>query len=191
MLGISIGLNAVSSHGTCTAVFVATAAIVAFGIGSIRTLGRISWLAWVGVASIMIAGKADPQAGQSYMACSNRTIIILTITIAVGIAEQPAAAPKDQPWVSDYKLFNNPSFAEAISAVSGFIYAYGGVPAFFSIAAEMRDPRHYTRSLVISQTAITVTYIVIGSVVYYFCGSHVASPALGSAGGTMKKSATQ
>lgn len=57
MLGISIGLNAVSSHGTCTAVFVAVAAVVGFSFGSIRTLSRISWLAWIGVACIMISGE--------------------------------------------------------------------------------------------------------------------------------------
>jgi len=45
----------------------------------------------------------------------------------------------------------------------------------------------YTRSLIICQTTVTITYIVIGIVVYYFCGSFVASPALGSAGITMKK----
>ena len=51
----------------------------------------------------------------------------------------------------------------------------------------MRDPRKYTRSLIICQSTVTITYIVIGIVVYYFCGSFVASPALGSAGVTMKK----
>ena len=51
----------------------------------------------------------------------------------------------------------------------------------------MRDPKQYTRSLIICQTTVTVTYVVIGIVVYYFCGSFVASPALGSAGVTMKK----
>jgi hypothetical protein len=45
----------------------------------------------------------------------------------------------------------------------------------------------YTRSLIICQSTVTITYIVIGIVVYYFCGSFVASPALGSAGVTMKK----
>jgi hypothetical protein len=45
MLGISIGLNAVSEHGTCTAAFVAIAATVAIGLSSIRTLGKIQWLA--------------------------------------------------------------------------------------------------------------------------------------------------
>jgi amino acid transporter len=53
----------------------------------------------------------------------------------------------------------------------------------------MRDPRHYTRALLICQIVMTVIYIVIGVVVYYFCGSYVASPALGSAGPTVKKAA--
>lgn len=53
----------------------------------------------------------------------------------------------------------------------------------------MRDPRFYTRSLIICQTGMTAVYITIGVVVYYYCGSYVASPALGSAGVTMKKAA--
>lgn len=51
----------------------------------------------------------------------------------------------------------------------------------------MRDPQYYTRSLLICQGTVTCVYIVIGVVVYYFCGSYVASPALGSAGVLMKK----
>lgn len=56
MLSLSIGLNAVSTHGACTAIFVAIAAVLGFGLSSIRTLGKMSWLAWVGVISIMISG---------------------------------------------------------------------------------------------------------------------------------------
>jgi hypothetical protein len=51
----------------------------------------------------------------------------------------------------------------------------------------MREPRHYTRSLIICQTVVTSVYLAIGCIVYYYCGSYVASPALGSAGPTMKK----
>lgn len=51
----------------------------------------------------------------------------------------------------------------------------------------MRDPRFFTRSLIISQIGSTLIYLVIGVVVYYYCGSHVASPALGSAGPIIKK----
>ena len=59
MLGISIGLNAVSTHGACEAIFVAIAAIAAFGLASIRTLGRITWLAWIGLAGIVIASRSS------------------------------------------------------------------------------------------------------------------------------------
>lgn len=60
ILGISIGLNAVSVHGTCTAVFVAVAAILGFLLSSIQTLGRITWLAWIGVICIITASKSLP-----------------------------------------------------------------------------------------------------------------------------------
>ncbi|UPK90571.1 hypothetical protein LCI18_001506 [Fusarium solani-melongenae] len=167
MLGISIGLNAVSTHAACTAVFVAVAAVATFGFASIRTLGKIGWLAWIGLVCIMTA--------------------IFSVTVAVGVQDRPAAAPKGGVWVSDYKLTNTPSFVDGISAISALIFAFSGTPAFFTIAAEMRDPKHYTRSLLWAQGIVTGTYIAIGVVVYYYCGSYVASPALGSAGSTMKK----
>lgn len=168
MLSISIALNSLSEHGTCTAVFVAVAAIVGFGLSSIRTLGKMTWLAWVGLAGILTS--------------------IFTLTVAVGVQDRPAAAPQTGPWQSDFKLVNKDvTWAEAIAAVSSLIFAYAGTPAFFSIVSEMRDPRRYTHSLIVCQTAVTVTYITIGTVVYYYCGSLVTSPALGSAGTLMKK----
>ena len=136
---ISTALNALSLHGACTAVFVAVAAVIGFLTGSIRTLGKISWLAWAGVISIITA--------------------LLTLTIAVGLQDRPAAAPQDGPFVSDYKLIGNPTFIEAMSALNTFVFAYAGTPV----------------------------YIAIGVVVYYFCGSYVASPALGSAGPLLKR----
>lgn len=51
----------------------------------------------------------------------------------------------------------------------------------------MRDPRQYTKALVVCQTVISTAYIVVGIVVYYYCGSYVSSPALGSAGPVVKK----
>lgn len=73
----------------------------------------------------------------------------------------------------------------------------------FSVIAEMKEPRHFKRSLAFAQTTLTVTYLVslapdqsprsltvvqvIGIVVYRYCGSFVSNPALGSAGVLMKK----
>lgn len=115
------------------------------------------------------------------------SLSVLVVTIAVGIQDRPAAAPQQGPWSSDWKLVGEPTFTEAIASIGSIVFAYAGTPAFFSIVAEMRDPRQYTKALVVCQSTITVVYIVIGIVVYYFCGSYVASPALGSAGVTMKK----
>jgi hypothetical protein len=74
-----------------------------------------------------------------------------------------------------------------MSAVASLVLAYGGLPAYFSIASEMKDPRFYTRSVLICQGTATVVYLVIGIVVYVYCGSYVGSPALGSAGVLLKK----
>lgn len=57
MIGISVALNALSSHGACTAIFVAVAGIFGFIFASIQTLGKISALAWIGVTSVVIAGE--------------------------------------------------------------------------------------------------------------------------------------
>lgn len=51
----------------------------------------------------------------------------------------------------------------------------------------MKDPRYYTRALLVCQSSLTSIYITIGTVIYYYCGSYVASPALGSAGTLIKK----
>ncbi|RAL08074.1 uncharacterized protein BO97DRAFT_377415, partial [Aspergillus homomorphus CBS 101889] len=167
ILGLSVGLNAVSSHATCTAVFVAVAAIVGFACSSIRTLGKITWLAWIGLPCILTA--------------------VLIVTIAVGLEDRPAGAPATPgPWVSDWKVFGNPSFSDGIAAVSNLLFAFSGTPGFFSIVSEMRDPKQYTIAMVTCQAGVTAVYAIIGCVVYYYCGSYVASPALGSAGGVIK-----
>ncbi|KAJ5902871.1 hypothetical protein N7495_003399 [Penicillium taxi] len=167
MLGLSIGLNAVSDHITCTAVWVAVSFVCAAILSSIQTLGRISWLAWVGLFCILTA--------------------IMSVTIAVGVQDRPAGAPQTGVWKSDYEIVKSPSFSEAATGLSTMVFAYAGTPAFFSIVSEMREPRHYGRALVLCQTTVTLFYLVVGIVVYYYCGSYVSSPALGSGGRVMKK----
>jgi formate/nitrite transporter FocA (FNT family) len=51
----------------------------------------------------------------------------------------------------------------------------------------MKDHKDYFKALSLCQAVMTSIYIAIGVVVYYYCGSYVASPALGSAGVLMKK----
>ncbi|KAI7333070.1 hypothetical protein KC315_g4363 [Hortaea werneckii] len=167
ILSTSIGLNAVSTHGACTAIFVATMAIAAWIFASIRTLGKLSWLVWIGLSCVIVA--------------------VLVVTIAAGVHDRPALAPQTGPWVPDYNVVSSPSFRDAISSISSLIFAYAGTPTYFPIAAEMRDQKEFLKALVVAQTGTTLLYVVIGIVVYYYCGSYVASPALGSAGPLIKK----
>lgn len=128
MLSTSIGLNAVSAHGTCTAVFVAVSAILAFCLASIRTLGKIKWAAWVGVGSVFLAGELSRRLPLTNLLSLNSSFPVMIATIAVGIQDRPPAAPKVQNWVSDYRLVGNPSFTKAITAVSSIVFAYAGTP---------------------------------------------------------------
>lgn len=185
MLGISISFNALSRHGACTAIFVAVAAVIGFALGSIQTLHEVSWLAWVGAGSILVSSRFYITIIRSSQI--NPWCIVFTLTVAVGVQDRPAAAPQTGTFKSNWKAVGDPTFEQAISACSSIVFAWAGTPAFFQIASEMRVPAHYTRSLLLCQTVVAVTYIVIGVVVYYYCGNYVASPALGSAGSLLKR----
>ncbi|KAJ6189862.1 hypothetical protein N7519_004770 [Penicillium mononematosum] len=56
MLTTSVAFNALSEHGACTMIFVAVACLASFVVGTgFRSLGKIAWLSWVGVAGIVFA----------------------------------------------------------------------------------------------------------------------------------------
>ncbi len=191
-LSISIALNAMSLHATCTQVFVIVALIVCACLASIQTLDRVSYIGWVGLFSIVGA--------------------ILTLAISVGVEDRPAAAPQDGPWDKDLRIVSvkeicivwptppetaadplspsrsaQPTFAAAMNAVCTLLFAYGSTPAYMNVVAEMRDPRGFTKAAVTAQSVMTAVYLSLSIVVYYYCGQYVASPALGSAGALMKR----
>ena len=55
LLSISIALNSISLHGTCTAVFMVVAMICAFLLASIQTLEKISWITYAGFVSLVVS----------------------------------------------------------------------------------------------------------------------------------------
>lgn len=112
---------------------------------------------------------------------------ILTVTIAVGVEGRPHGVPADEVFNPGVVATATPSFQEAAAAISSIIFSFAGTPGFFPIASEMKDPKKYTRSLILCQSFVIATYMVIGGVVYHYAGEHVASPALGTAGPLLKK----
>ncbi|ORY88481.1 transmembrane amino acid transporter protein-domain-containing protein [Leucosporidium creatinivorum] len=168
MLSTSIAFNAVSTHGTCTVVFVVVAAIIAAILASIQTLSRVSILGYIGLVSIMTS--------------------IIVVCVAVGVQERPALAPA-APALFDLNLkaFGSPTFAEIGNCLGTLVFAYGAVPASFNLVAEMRRPLDFTKTAAVSQSIITAFYVTVGVVVYRYAGDYIASPALGTAGPLMKK----
>jgi hypothetical protein len=77
-VAISIAFNAVSTHATCTVVWVVVAAVGTFALASIQTLNKVGIVSWIGFVSVMAA--------------------IMIITIAVGIQDRPVTAPQTGPW---------------------------------------------------------------------------------------------
>ncbi|KAF2011825.1 hypothetical protein BU24DRAFT_435348 [Aaosphaeria arxii CBS 175.79] len=165
-IGISTCLNALSEHGACTAVFIAVAAIVGFLTSSVRTMSKIGMVAWIGLICIMVS----------------------LITLAISLSQQrPVLAPQTGPWESDWKAIGSPSFTEVATAISSIIFSLSSPPYFCSILAEMREPKDYTKAMICSQSIVYSLYLIIGVIVYYYAGSLVTSPALGTAGPLMKK----
>lgn len=108
-LALSTGLNAISLHGTCTAVFVAVAAIVTLPLASLRRLERIKWISWVGLVSILAS--------------------VLIVTIAVGAGSRPALAPQEGPVDLGIVIWGKPNFADAMNAVANILLSYAGTSA--------------------------------------------------------------
>ncbi|WRT70458.1 uncharacterized protein IL334_007456 [Kwoniella shivajii] len=166
-LSISVAFNTITEHATCTVVWVVVGAIIVAFFASIQTLGRISWLGWVGLVSILSA--------------------VITLMVAAGLTDRPSLAPVGEPFTIITKVAATPTFVDAINAVSIVVFAYAGTPNFFNIVGEMKDPAQYSKSVVAAQTFITMIYLVVGCVTYHFVGQYIASPALGSAGFIVKK----
>ncbi|GHJ84929.1 hypothetical protein NliqN6_1331 [Naganishia liquefaciens] len=167
-VAISIAFNAITTHATCTVVWVVIAAVGTFALASIQTLNKVGIVSWIGFISVMAA--------------------IMIITVAVGIQDRPVTAPQVGPWDKNISAFNSEgTLLGAMAAVSTVVFSYSGTPAFFNVIGEMRQPKFYNRALYICQTIVTATYLTIGIVVYYYCGQYLANPALGSAGVMVKK----
>lgn len=170
LLTTSVGFNALSDHGACTTLFVGVTCIAAFIFGTaFRSLEKVSWLSWAGVAGIIVA--------------------IWVTAIACLAQDRPADAPSttNTPLNLDIHIFPQTTFSNAMSAISSQLFAVGASGTFFSVSAEMKKPELFTRALICGQSFIVATCIAIASIVYGKVGQYLSSPALGSAGPLIKK----
>ena len=163
LVTLTIGLNTVSEHATCTVAFTVVAAIAMWALCVPRSMRFVSWASWPCTASIVI------------------TVLLVMITLGV-------QGPRDINAPLNLKAIGSPNFTQAVSAFLNIAFAFAGNQAFPTVLAEMENPsRDFPRAVTIEKCITTTIYIIVASTVYALSGEQVASPAIGSLQPTMAK----
>ncbi|KAJ5180972.1 hypothetical protein N7492_004182 [Penicillium capsulatum] len=167
IIGVSTAFNALSLHSICTVWFslAATAAVAIFA--SLRKFAHIGWATWVGFASLYVA--------------------VFIVVIASTVQSRPAVAPPVGDFDLGYRAIGSPDFISGITASVTIFVSSAGTSAFIPVIAEMRTPRDYRKSVYLSMGLATASYVTFALVIYAWCGKWIASPALGTAGGMVKR----
>jgi amino acid permease len=163
LVTLTIGLNTVSEHATCTVVFTVVSALAMWAMCVPHSMRFVSWASWPCTASIIA------------------TVLIVMITLGV-------QGPRDPTAPLNLKAIGNPNFTQAVSAFLNIAFAYTGNQAFPTVLAEMENPsRDFPRAVTIEKCITTTIYVIVATTVYALSGEQVASPAIGSLQTTMAK----
>ncbi|RFU30445.1 hypothetical protein B7463_g5917, partial [Scytalidium lignicola] len=166
ILGVSIGLNALSHHAACSVWWSFIATIVVAACASVRKFHSIGWLTWAGFISIFTA--------------------VMIVVIGVTTRDRPAAAPQTGDFELGYHVIASPTFIAGMTASATIFVSSAGTSAFIPVIAEMRNPKDYNKALYVCMAIVNAAYLSFSLVVYKWCGQWVANPSLGSAGQTVK-----
>ncbi|KAI8294692.1 hypothetical protein K4K56_001456 [Colletotrichum sp. SAR 10_98] len=156
-----------------------------------------------GSVDVEDVGEVFQQAQYRALGWKRTVIILMKLCFATGVltipsafsavgvgvtqVDRPAAAPHEGPYDMEVHSIGAPAFVPGVVATINLFVGYGSTPTFMPVIAEMRSPRSFTKSLFSSQIFLGACYVSFGTVVYIYCGKYVASPSLGSAGGTLEK----
>ncbi|KAM0417426.1 hypothetical protein ACHAPT_012575 [Fusarium lateritium] len=156
---LSVALNTLSSHGTCTVVFILVSCIGCYLLSLPRTMKFVS--------------KAGiPNAVSVVGAC-----LIVLISLAVS---GPNKAPEG--WTRDIVVVGHPSFRDGLNACLRVVFSYAGTFTFVSYMAEMKDPaRDFGFSLAVLEIGSTAFYVVMAVVLYCLSADLTTSPVLSAA----------
>ncbi|RMJ27929.1 hypothetical protein PHISP_01197 [Aspergillus sp. HF37] len=157
VLTFTIALNVLSEHGTCSIVFGVVAMLLSCALSLPRTLEKMSWLSLVSFSSIVAA-------------------VFITM-VAVGVQSTGA----------DPKATVDTDLVTGFTSAANIVLSYASHNAFITFMTELKDTRDFPKSLALLQTIDISLYTTAAVVIYYYAGSAVKSPALGSAGPLIAK----
>ncbi|CAK7237206.1 hypothetical protein SBRCBS47491_009898 [Sporothrix bragantina] len=166
-IGLSQGLKILANGRGCTIVWTLVAAIATGVLSSIRTLGKLAILTWIGFGSIFTA--------------------VFIVVVGVTTTDRPAAAPPTGPYELGVLAVGHPTFVAGLVAALNLFSGFGSTSTFMPVIAEMKVPRQFPKALFISQGFLVACYMSFGMVIYMYCGQYITSPSLANAGGTLEK----
>ena len=86
-----------------------------------------------------------------------------------------------RPDVDNMALIGKATFVQGMTAGLNIVLAYSGHITYFGFASELRNPKDFTKSLIMLQTTAIAAYTTVAVVIYYYGGQEVPAPALSAA----------
>ncbi|KNG91320.1 amino acid transporter [Aspergillus nomiae NRRL 13137] len=154
----TVMMNTITEHGTCSIVFSIVGMVICLVLSLPRTIKNMTYISIASFISIFSA--------------------VMITMIGVGVQYKGGVNIYATQQTNIYHGF---------TAVTNIVFAYCAHVAFFGLIAEMEEPKDFTKALCLLQGFEIVLYVVAATVIYYYVGTGVASPALGSAGPVLKK----
>ncbi|KAF5377573.1 hypothetical protein D9615_005228 [Tricholomella constricta] len=141
-------LSALSNNGLCSIYILLVFSFATLVIALPRTLGRLSWLGFLSVSLISLAG--------------------IVAMVGAGLNPTPSRS---------IRVTASTSFDQAFLAITNPVFSYAGHFMFFILISEMRHPEDAMKAAWCLQGFATMFYTVFAVVIYVNIGDNIASPA--------------
>ncbi|PYI01245.1 amino acid transporter [Aspergillus sclerotiicarbonarius CBS 121057] len=156
----------ITDSGICSVIFAVVSAIILLLFAIPPSFAEMAILGYIDFVSIIVA-------------------IIITM-VATGVrSSNEVGGLSGVDWSAWPK--EGITFTDAFIAVTNIVFAYSFAMCQFSFMDEMHTPKDYTKSIWTLGLIEIFIYTITGAVIYAFVGQDVQSPALLSAGHTVKR----
>lgn len=112
---------------------------------------------------------------------------VLVVVIGVSFQDRPAAAPQTGSFDLGFHAIAHPGFVAGITASATIFVSSAAGPNYVLVIAEMKKPRDFKKAAYPVGVIVGSVYLSFSMVIYYYCGTWIATPSLGSAGPLLKK----
>jgi hypothetical protein len=107
-----------------------------------------------------------------YAACLSIFTAVFIVMVNVGMTK---------PNPGQTQLLGHTGLIRGMNSALNIVLAYSGHITYFGFASELRNPRDFTKSLVMLMSVAIPVYAICAFVIYYYVGPGVPAPALSAA----------